>query len=388
MKFCAIISEFNPFHNGHQYLIKKAKETLNMPVLCIMSGNFMQRGEPAIVDKYSRANCAMNAGADIVVELPTIYAISSAQNFAFGAIKILKSLGCTNLVIGVTHTNIEDYYTLAKIKNSNLKTAIKENLDKGCTYSKALTSVLKAKYPNCEKIFCDASNILALEYIEQIISQEATIDVTLIKRTDGGYNAKDPEGDYANASTIRGYIENNDFNKCKNVLPEYSYQALKNMPSIEKIENIIFYNLRNFEGETLAKYYDYNEGLPFLISNSVRESKSLSETIEKCTSKRYRASRIKKLCYYPTLNITKSNSEKIFKSKNAVKLLAIKKNLKSFISDVNKKEIKVIVSNNDYKKLSTIQKISAKIDLDASNLYAIASGQKYNSDILKGTLFY
>lgn len=388
MKFCAIISEFNPFHNGHKYLISQAKEILNMPVLCLMSGNFVQRGEPAIIDKYSRANSAINAGADIIVELPTIYALSSAQNFAYGAIKVLKSLGCTNIVIGVTHTKLEDYYILAKIKNSNIKSSIRENLDKGCTYSKSLTSVLKAKYPNCEKIFCDASNILALEYIEQIIEQDANIQITLVKRTDGGYNAKDPEGDYANASTIRQYIENNLIDQCKRLLPDYSYNSLKNLSDINKINDILFYNLRNIEGENLSKYYDYNEGLPYLISNTMRESSSLEEAISKCTSKRYRTSRIRKLCYYPILSITKSNADKILHGKDVVKLLAIKRQYKQFISDVNKKEVKVIVSNYDYKKLKPSQKISATLDLAASNLYSIATGDRYNSDITKGTNFY
>lgn len=387
MKFCAIIAEFNPFHNGHEYLIKQAKKTTGLPLMCLMSGDFVQRGEPAIIDKYTRAKCAIAAGADIVVQLPTIYSLSSAQIFAKGAVRTLKELGCSHLVIGVTHCNIEDYYALAKIKNTNLKAAIAQQLDNGTNYSKALISVLKTKYPNSDKIFTDASNILALEYIEQVLSQKANIEIVLVNRTDGGYNTDKAIKQFANASTIRKLIYEKDYNKCKKYIPENSHQQLENISNLEKLNNIFLYNLRNRSPEQLNTYYDYNEGLPYLISSSAREATTLEQTISNATNKRYRLARIKKLCLYPSLNITDAALNTIKKGKLVTKLLAIKRCQKTFISQFNHDYIRVIVSASDYTKLSKAQRLCAQIDLDASNIYSLAISKPYNNDIKTGTLF-
>lgn len=384
MKFCAIIAEFNPFHNGHEYLIRQAK-TLSMPILCLQSGNFVQRGEMAIVDKYTRAKCSMEAGADIVLELPVVYSIASAEIFAKGAIKILKELGCSHLVVGATHTNLDDYLEIAKIKNTNIKSAIANELEKGENYSKILIEILKSKCKNSEKIFCDASNILALEYIEQIIKQKANISVVLVPRTDGGYNAKKTNKLYANASTIRKLMANDKI--CNQYIPQYAHNQFDSIIDPHSLDNIILYNLRNQSPENLSTYYDYNEGLPYLISSSAKECTCLDSVIQNASCKRYRTARIKKLCLYPILNITKDSFDKISKGRPVCKLLAIKSNQKHFISEFNKLHTKIIVSNSDYKKLSKAQVLSAQIDLSASNLYSVVSHKPHNSDIKTGTLF-
>lgn len=387
MNFCGIISEFNPYHSGHEYLITMAKQITGLPVLCLMSGNFIQRGEAAIVDKHLRAKCAINGGADIVVELPTIYALSNAQTFAYGAVKTLKELGCSSLVIGVTHTNLDDYYNLAKIKNSNIKSAIKSELEKGTNYSKALINVLKAKYKNCDKIFTDASNILALEYIEQVISQNAKMQIILVNRTDGGYNSTSIRSCYANATTIRSLITNKKFDLCKKFIPEHCHNQLDNICNTSPIKNIILYKLRQFSPEQLADYYDYTEGLPYLVSNNIRNCNTIEDTISACNSKRYRPARLKKLFIYPVLGITKTVATKVQKGKIVCRLLAIKKSQKAFISLFNKKYIKVVVSYADLNKLTKFQKLCIDIDNSASNLYSICSGKPYNNDIKTGTLF-
>lgn len=384
MKFCAIIAEFNPFHNGHEYLIKQAKQ-LDMPLLCLQSGNFVQRGEMAIVDKYTRAKCAISAGADIVLELPVIYSLSSAEMFAKGAIKILKELGCSHLVVGATHTNLDDYLQVAKIKNTNLKSAIASELEKGENYSKTLINILKTKCKNSEKIFCDASNILALEYIEQIIKQKANISIVLVPRTDGGYNSQKISSQFANASTIRHLIATNQ--PCNQLIPQYAQSQVNIAINPHSLDDIILYNLRNTSPEMLSNYYDYREGLPYLLCSSAQNCTSLNETIANASCKRYRTARIRKLCIYPTLNITKDNFNKISKGRPVYKLLAIKSDKKQFISLFNKIYTKIIVSNSDYQKLSKAQSLSAQIDLSASNLYSIASHKPHNNDIKTGTLF-
>lgn len=386
MEFCAIVSEFNPFHNGHEYLINQAKKSLRMPIMCLMSGNFVQRGEPAIVDKYNRSLCAINAGADMVVELPTVYAISSAENFAKGAIKTIKDLGCTYLAIGVTFDNLSAYETLASIKNSNLTFSMQEELDKGQNYSTSLINVLTSRYPECKSIFEDASNILALEYIHQIKLQKANIKVVLFKRTDGGYNSAKPTKQYANATIIRELASKNKMDECQSFMPKFAFDNFKPKDT-SALGNILLYAIRTKSPEELATLYDYNEGLPYLISSSAKNNVTIEQAILDACSKRYRLARIKKLCLYAALNISKDKFNKILRAKTCAKLLAIKKDQKAFISQFNKRDTKIIVSKNDYSTLSAGQNISAALDLDASNLYALVTKSKFNGDITTGTIF-
>lgn len=386
MDFCAIISEFNPFHNGHDYIIKSAKKTLKMPIMCLMSGNFVQRGEPAIVDKYNRSLCAIVSGADMVVEIPTIYSLSSAENFAKGAIKTLKDLGCTHLAIGVTFDNLEVYEKLAKIKNGNLSASMQAELDKGQNYSSSLITVLTSKYPESKSIFTDASNILALEYIHQIKLQKANIKVVLLKRTDGGYNSQKPTKKYANATLIRKLAQENKLADCKNYMPEFAFQNFK-PKNTSALENILLYCVRKKSTDELSRLYDYNEGLPYLISSAAKNNTTIVDAVSEACSKRYRQARIKKLFLYAALDITKEKYNKILKGKTCAKMLAINRDSKKYISQFNKNGIRVIVSKNDYGNLSAAQSISAQIDLDASNLYNLITKSKYNRDLTTGTIF-
>ncbi|MBQ8468875.1 MAG: nucleotidyltransferase family protein [Clostridia bacterium] len=386
MEFCAIISEFNPFHSGHEYLICQAKKQTNLPVLCLMSGNFVQRGEPAITNKYARALAAINAGADMVCELPVCYALSSAEIFAYGAIKILKSLGCTKLVVGAAHTQLEDYQSAASINQKSLVSAMKNELDKGENYSKTLINITTQKLPNAADIFKDASNILALEYVRQIKRQKANIDVVLVKRTDGGYNSKKTTNNFASATIIRELLKNQKFSDANKFIPSFAHFKPADITSSNIINSVAMFTLQNMSAEKLNQFYDYSEGLPNLISNLSKTCTNFEELINQASSKRYRTARIKKLCYYPTINLTKENFKTIKSGRSVVKMLAIKKDKKKFLSEFNKNFTQVIVSRSDYDNLSRAQTLSAKLDLNASNLYNI-SQKEFNSDIKTGTIF-
>ena len=383
MKFCAIICEFNPFHNGHEYVIQQAKKQLGLPVVCLMSGNFVQRGEPAIFDKFERACDAINAGASAVIELPVAYALSSAENFAYGAIKILKNLKCATLVVGATQTNIDDYNKILDIDSTYIETALKTELDKGKNYGQMLTNVIINKCPSASKIFEDASNILALEYMRQIKKQNAKIDVLLVNRTDGGYNASKNSGNFANATTIRQMIAQNK--SYSNFVPAYCKHT--QTPNTTVVDALLLEKLRNIKPKQLEKYYDYAEGLPGLISNAAKTSKTIEELAEISCTKRYRKARIKKLCIYPAINLTKANFEKIKKAKPVAKVLAIKNDSKTLISQFNKNSTKVVASHSHTKNLSKAQQLSLEIDQNASNLYALATSKPHCYDLTTGTIF-
>ena len=141
MNFCGIVCEFNPFHNGHEHIIQKAKKQTGKDIICLMSGDFVQRGTPAIESKYNRAANAISAGANAVLELPCIYACSNAENFANGAIKIFKSLGISTIAFGVENTSLEILQKVAKLKHENserFQEAFKNEIQNGINYNTAL----------------------------------------------------------------------------------------------------------------------------------------------------------------------------------------------------------------------------------------------------------
>ena len=175
MKFCGIICEFNPFHNGHEYLIKEAKKITGEGIVCLMSGNFVQRGEPAIQEKYERAEQAIMAGADAVLELPTIYACSNAENFAFGAIKTLTALGVKYLAFGVENAELETLQKIAKIKFENSEafvSSFKNEIENGICYNTALKRAISKEFDDnieIEELLKKPNNILAIEYLTAML---------------------------------------------------------------------------------------------------------------------------------------------------------------------------------------------------------------------------
>ena len=267
MNFCGIICEFNPFHNGHEYLIQNAKELTGGDIICIMSGDFMQRGIPAIEDKYSRAKKAVTAGADMVVELPTIYACSNAENFAFGAIKTLKAINITHLAFGVENTNLEILQEIAelKLKNSqDFQTSFKNEIENGINYNTALKRAISKQFGDNEKILeilNQPNNILAIEYLTAIKKLNAKIKPITISRVDNGYESRKNLNQYLSATAIREKLY--DGENIEKFIPTYA--MLNNIfdKLCEKVyEKLIINEIRNnalnfFINTYLLKWFYY-----------------------------------------------------------------------------------------------------------------------------------
>lgn len=206
MKVVGIIAEYNPFHRGHAYqmsLIRKMDP--DAAILVVMSGNFVQRGEPAICDKMRRARMALEAGADIVLELPPAYATSSAPYFAGGAVALLKAAGCVDAVCFGAPAELEELQTLADLTENGLPDAdIKAALAEGLTYPAALSSAAGRIKPEAAALLTDANNLLAIEYLKAIRAQKAAFKPICIKRSGAGHGEETlPEQGFASAGAIR-----------------------------------------------------------------------------------------------------------------------------------------------------------------------------------------
>lgn len=391
MQFCGIICEFNPFHNGHKYLIEQAKKLTNSNIVCLMSGNFVQRGEPAFLEKYLRAKTAVENGADIVLELPTIFACSNAENFAFGAIKILNSLGVNQLAFGVEDTSLDILQKIAEIKYNNstsFQNSFRNEVENGINFNTALKRAIAKEFGDEQilEVLAKPNNILAIEYLTAIKKLDAKIIPVAIKRVDNGYNSITSKNQFLSASGIREKIYHNE--DVSQFIPyKISSNNIFDGYCNTRFETLVLHTLRTLSAKELENFYDYNEGIEYRIKALSNDYSNLKQLTKQISTPRYRESRVKKLLIYPLLDITKTKAELAKKIKPFAKVLAIAKSQKHILSTYPKSKIKLIVTNKDYESLSASQKKIIEIDLHASNIYNLAISKQNNNDKKTGTLF-
>ena len=293
MQAVGIVAEYNPFHNGHLHHLQETKKLTNLPVVAVMSGSFMQRGEPAFMDKWQRARLAVENGVDLVLELPATFSLRSAEFFARGAVNILKATGCvTHLSCGAESPNT-DFVKLASIITSKafqkeLQSLIKTGLPYASAYEKtlqALTGVESLNTPN---------DILALEYSKAL--QDTSIAPLFIQREASNYNDTNIEGNIASATAIRKAFSENNVDSLKKAVPQNVWQALENHAAINEklLWNLISYRLRLLTPSEIANRCQCTEGLENLLKQAANCT-TLEEAVSLCSNKRYPATRIRRL---------------------------------------------------------------------------------------------
>ena len=390
MNFCGIICEFNPFHNGHEYIIQEAKKQTNAEIVCVMSGDFVQRGEPAIEDKYSRAKKAINAGANAVLELPTIYACSNAENFAYGAIKILNAIGAKYVAFGVENTTLEILKTVAKLKyensvtfQNNFKNEIENGINFNTALKRSISKTLNDK--NVLKILEKPNNILAVEYLTAILKLKSQIIPVAINRCDDGYYETVNKGKFLSASGIRNKIFNGE-DYYEFIPKNAKLDTFFNKNHIKTLKTLQILKIKQTPEKELELFYDYSEGIEYRIKKMCNNYSSFDEIVSNIVSPRYRMARVNKLMLYPLLVVTKKVIQKSKTTKPCAKVLAIEKNNKELLK-ISKQKINLIVSNNDYNSLNKNQNEIINIDLNASTIYNTIFDNKLSSDKKIGTMF-
>lgn len=390
MNFCGIICEFNPFHNGHEYIIQEAKKQTNAEIVCVMSGDFVQRGEPAIEDKYSRAKKAINAGANAVLELPTIYACSNAENFAYGAIKILNAIGAKYVAFGVENTTLEILKTVAKLKyensvtfQNNFKNEIENGINFNTALKRSISKTLNDK--NVLEILEKPNNILAVEYLTAILKFKSQIIPIAINRCDDGYYETVNKGKFLSASGIRNKIFNGE-DYYEFIPKNAKLDTFFNKNHIKTLKTLQILKIKQTPEKELELFYDYSEGIEYRIKKMCNNYSSFDEIVSNIVSPRYRMARVNKLMLYPLLVVTKKVIEKSKATKPCAKVLAIEKNNKELLK-TKKQKISLIVSNNDYNSLNKNQNEIINIDLNASTIYNTVFDNKLSSDKKIGTMF-
>ena len=306
-----IVCEYNPFHKGHLYQLEKTKEAGADAVVCVMSGNFVQRGECAFLDKWTRAEMAVRLGADIVLDLPVPWAVSSAESFARGSVSLLCSFGIDILSFGSEYTDKEKLLLAAKsVEDDKVLFLAKEYMAGGSTYPLAFSSSVKELYgAEIADIISSPNSTLAVEYIRQLMKYDA-VDFLPVKRMGAAHDSNDTEGEYLSASKIRSDIIGDE--ELFSALPEKSASLLQAQfkkgfaPCLMKNnERAILSSLREMSIQELEKYVSDENGLAGRIYEGARASASLEELYDKVKSRNYTHSRVRREVLSAYLKIEK-----------------------------------------------------------------------------------
>ncbi len=317
MKIIAIIAEYNPFHNGHLYQLQKSvQETSANGVIAIMSGNFVQRGHPAFFDKWTRTEMALAAGVNLVIELPTFFATASAEQFAFGAVKLLDATGSVHqLCFG---SEIMDKYAFEKIASilanepESFKLALADSLAQGLSFPKARESALKTVL-KIDEIPTASNSILGLEYFKALKKLNSPITPHLIKRVGSEYNDERLNLEFSSATAIRKAY----FDAQKNKKPFYFDDFLppkctdyitRTRPvalSAENFQDILLYKLRSSSASELSKFREVTEGLENKLKTVSQRARNYDELIDGLKSKRYTVTKLSRMLTNILLNIPK-----------------------------------------------------------------------------------
>ena len=388
MKACGIVAEYNPLHTGHVYQMNKARQISQADcIIVVMSGNFVQRGEPAVIDKYARTRAALKAGADIVIELPVYYALSSAENFARGAVLTLNEMKAASICFGAETDNAD---RLAKIshaiisESSEYKAILNKALAEGLSYPAARQTALLEYLPECKDIISGSNNILAIEYIKAILGNNLNMTYYPVLREGAGYNDDTDNAEFASAFGIRKMLMSDEHDRLKTYLTPVMYEEIsnsKNCPLFpDDFSNIFNHkmlflkqqcNINHTDfAEKLAEYEDITAELANRFAAAFTGRDNIAEFAMKVKSKNIVYSRICRCIMHIILEIRKSMSDS-YNNIPYIRLLGFNKTGQLYLGSIKKElDVPFITKAADYKN-------ELIFDLACSDIYTQAVYEKY-----------
>lgn len=331
MKILGIIVEYNPFHNGHIYHIQKAKEITQCDyVIAVMSSSFVQRGEPAIIDKWQRSRMALDYGVDLVIELPFVYSCQSADYFAKGAIKLLNAIGVTDICFGSEDGHIQTFLDIAYAiveHETQYNQIVKELMNQGLRYpyacNKALQQIL-------HKQITTPNDLLGLSYVKEIVSCHYHMTPHCITRTNQYHDTT--LSSVASASAIRKAIFKHV--NISHTLP-YSESYNKDVYCLENFFPYLKYQILTSSLEELKQYHMVDEGLENILMKNITKVSSMEELVQSLLSKRYTKPRIQRMLIHILMKNTKEDIQKAMDI-DYIRILAMNNHGKKYLNIIKK----------------------------------------------------
>ncbi|GAA0105581.1 nucleotidyltransferase [Paraclostridium sordellii] len=413
MKIAGLVVEYNPFHNGHLHHLKRSMELTNAThSIAVMSGNFLQRGEPALFDKFKRAEIAVSNGVDLVVELPTLFACQSAEFFAHGAVSLLNSLNCIDSIcFGSEEGNIDLLLEISKIlidEPDEFKSILKEKLDEGILFATARSTalyeyisrnnILNLKEEKLHDILSSSNNILGIEYIKSLLKHKSSIAPYTITRIQSSYNSNTISGNICSATAIRESLrKGNSLSEISSVIPLETLNLISKHidngfnPMFDEFYFDVIRELVARDFDKLSDYFDISEGIENKIYKSIFLTSNLSELQQSIKSKRYTLTKVKRMLNNILLGITKEdmNLVKDINKLPYIRVLAF--------NDKGREILKKIKLNSDIIIINKFSNINfnndpifetlIKYDIKSTNIYNLLY-YKSNSKLLKGPMDY
>ncbi len=368
MKISGVVCEYNPFHNGHLHHIAETRKNGADRIVCVMSGNFVQRGDTAVIDKFKRADLAVRCGVDLVLELPVQYCLSTAEYFAKGAVRILDALGVVDEISFGSECG--DIAKLKETMEAADHAADSEKLLKfmktGYTYPKALNAALAYISPNAAEILSEPNNVLAVEYLRALKYFDSNIKPFTVKRSAVMHDSAGTSGNMASASYIREHLPEAD----SYVPPDWA-DVLNDSETadIKNLESAILYRVRMASADEIAEINDAEHDLAQRIC-AAGKAVSLAELLENVKTKRFTMARIRRVILSLLIGIKKSDMNEF---PPYIRVLALNERGREILAAAKKKS--VIPWGTSLAKLSkesAAAKRFAELESRASDIYGLA----------------
>ncbi len=395
MRVTGIVAEYNPLHNGHIYHLEEAKRVTEADFCIIaMSGNFVQRGEPACADKFTRADWTLRAGADMIVEIPQCLAVASAERYAEGAVKLLAATGVvTDLAFGVETDDVDALYRVADIlyrEPPAFRTNLAYHLKQGKSYPRAQFDALcDLDIPRGDvAVLTQPNNVLAVEYLKALRRFAPHIRAVPIRRQGSGYNDTELSGALSSATAIRQALRDGN-DAVLNSLPLFVSGAMRfdeQFPvTLEQFGPLILYRLRAMSLEELAALPDVSEGFEQVIARAVRTAPDITTFLESIKSKRYTMARCKRIAVSALLHIPGGLSDELLGDPKNLYLrvlgfLTASRGLLAAMASVG--SAPVILRNSDLSACTDTARDSMAIDAFATDLFGYVLGREVHRDAM------
>ncbi len=387
-----IIVEYNPFHNGHLHHLHEAKRVSGAPfAIAVMSGNFLQRGEPAIADKWSRAAMAVNSGVDLVIELPAVFSVRSAQYFAAGGVQLLKRLGIvSHICFGAETADVARLQQAAQaLAQNNTIDALRQEMKTGRTYAASLAAVLSANAGVDGQLLQSPNNLLAIEYLRAIAKYAPDIIPLAVPRIGAGYHDQRITAAIASATAIRAHILQNSGlppgSPAHFAVPATCARQLNDllasgkMPvTLASFSSIILAKLRSMSLAEIAALPDVAEGLHNKISDAALQATTAQELLRYIKSKRYTLTRLQRIMVHALIGTTR---DKLLQFDQLgplyARVLAFNDNGRKLLKALESQAAIPVITKTAHYLTSKQQRQSALSPLQAMLAYDVAATDMY-----------
>ncbi|SDD48045.1 nucleotidyltransferase [Sporomusa acidovorans] len=395
MNVVGMIVEYNPFHNGHLWHLTEAKRIASAQfAIGVMSGHFLQRGEPSILDKWSRANMAVQAGVDLVIELPTVFSVRSAQYFATGGIQLLARLGIVSHVCFGTETpDLAGLISVAHALNKkNVIRIMRENMKTGQTYAASLAAAL-ALTTDAASLAQTPNNLLAIEYLRAIETYAPSLQPLPIQRLSANYHDTGINASIASATAVRTTLLKDGIlipgSPAWKAVPPGSAKQINDLVLLGKapvtltaLSDIILAKIRTMNINEIAALPEVNEGLHNKISAAALQATTAQQLLFQIKSKRYTLTRLQRIIIYALLGITKEKLSAFDQTGPLyIRILAFNDNGRKLLKEIRKQALVPVITKTSqfltskqrqHKNLSTLQEMLA-YDIAATDIYMLGS---------------